>query len=753
MSRVALITGIAGQDGSYLAELLLEKNYIVYGILRRSSIIRTERIDHIFNKLNLVYGDVTDASAMSSVIHKMIQENPEAERYEIYNLAAQSHVQVSFELPSYTAQVDAFGVVNILETIRALEPGVKGRVRFYQASTSELFGKILEKPQTERTPLNPTSPYAIAKHYAHQMVKLYREAYGLFCCSGLLFNHETIAGNMPMIFTHDKNEIDIKPICEIVNYHTQNKGILVDETISEYQQGFVEKDLFVWDANGWTKVKYASGYKHNIENDQKHPKFVMSKNSCYMATGSHHVILEDDSEKEIQEIKIGDKVKLTTLQNIVEKEKLKNELSDFEAEFMGLIVGDGYIDYSNNIRFINSSKELRDYMTELWKKICSKYNKEFKEPHYYPSRSGFSNKIVGYIDFYGNWFLKRTDLYNLDKTKRVPQIILNSTSEIQYEFLKGYNKADGLKKNSCIFEFKNFKTNSPTLACGLMYLLEQTTKQNFNINVEHRIDNKNINRFYYSINIASNTRFSPFKSNEKKEKVVKMLNEGISIRQIVRDTKINRHFVQQINRGYEPPNKHHRSIENNVVKKIIDYDNYDGWFYDLETETGTFFCGVGKGIVHNSPRRGETFVTRKITIALGNILKGKQEFLFLGNLDSLRDWGHAKDYVRAQWMMLQAPEPKDYVISTGEQHSVRKFVELCFRKKGIEIRWEGSGLDEKGICSVSGRVYVKVDAKYFRPSEVDDLLGDSSLARKELGWQPELSFEDLVDEMVTVDTK
>lgn len=339
-TKVALITGIAGQDGSYLAELLLEKNYIVYGILRRSSIIRTERIDHIFHKLKLVYGDVTDASAIHSVIHKMIQENPEAEQFEIYNLAAQSHVQVSFELPSYTAQVDAFGVTNILETIRALEPNVRGKVRFYQASTSELFGKILEKPQKETTPLNPTSPYAIAKHYAHQMVKLYREGYGLFCCSGLLFNHE-------------------------------------------------------------------------------------------------------------------------------------------------------------------------------------------------------------------------------------------------------------------------------------------------------------------------------------------------------------------------------------------------------------------------SPRRGETFVTRKITIALGNILKGKQDCLTLGNLDSLRDWGHAKDYVRAQWMMLQQEQPKDYVIATGEQHSVREFVELCFRKKGIELKWEGSGLDEKGIAH--GRLYVKVDSKYFRPSEVNDLLGDSSLAQKELGWKPEMSFQDLVDEMVDND--
>jgi GDP-D-mannose dehydratase len=745
--RVALITGIAGQDGSYLAELLLSKGYIVHGIVRRSSIIRTERIDHILSKLSLHYGDVTDTSAINALIQKIVHETPDAEQYEIYNLAAQSHVAVSFELPSYTGAVDAFGIVNILEAVRCLPQAVKERFRIYQASTSELYGKVLEKPQRETTPFNPQSPYAIAKQYAHWMVKLYREAYGLYCCSGILFNHETITGNMPMLFTHDKMEIDIKPICEIVNYHTQHKGILVDESIPIYQQGHVEKDLFVWDKNGWTRVKYASGYKHNLKTEPKNPKYIVSKNSCYIATATHHVIMDDDSEKEIQHIQLGDKVKLTNIQQIINNDNKVCDLSNFEAEFMGLIVGDGYIDHHNNIRFINSSEELRSHISNLWKQICEKY----KEPHYYPSKSGFSDKIVGYIDFYGNWFLKRSDLYNNDKTKRVPKQILNSSKDIQYNFLHGYNKADGLKKNKCISEFKNFKTNSPTLASGLIYLIQNTTKQNFTINLEEKIED-NVKRFYYSINIESNSRFSKTKSFEKKKIIDEKLASGMSIRQIARETSISRKFIQQINKGYEPCKNDPKCVSNNSVKKIVEFYNYEGWFYDLETESGTFMCGIGKGIVHNSPRRGETFVTRKITIGVGNILKGKQKVLRLGNLHALRDWGHARDYVEAMWGMLQKDNPYDFVIATGVQYSVKDFIERCFAKRGMPIVWNGkSGIEEEGIDALTGEVRIVVDQKYFRPSEVDDLLGSAVLAKELLGWTPTTSFDQLVDEMLDED--
>lgn len=340
MSKIALITGITGQDGAYLAELLLKKGYEVHGIKRRASSFNTDRIDHLYQdpheqqvRMRLHYGDLTDATNLIRIIQ---QVQPD----EIYNLAAQSHVAVSFETPEYTANSDAIGTLRILEAIRIL--GLTQKTRFYQASTSEMFGKVQEIPQKETTPFYPRSPYGVAKVYGHWITVNYREAYGMFACSGILFNHE-------------------------------------------------------------------------------------------------------------------------------------------------------------------------------------------------------------------------------------------------------------------------------------------------------------------------------------------------------------------------------------------------------------------------SPIRGETFVTRKITRALARIHEGLESCLYLGNMDSLRDWGHAKDYVRAQWLMLQQDEPDDFVIATGEQHSVREFVSLAASQLGMQIEWRGTGVDECGVNLRSGQTVVKIDPRYFRPTEVDTLLGDPSKAKAKLGWKAEISFEQLVHEMVASD--
>ncbi|MES2356541.1 MAG: GDP-mannose 4,6-dehydratase [Pseudomonadota bacterium] len=340
-SKVALITGITGQDGAYLAELLLTKGYVVHGIKRRTSLFNTNRIDHLYQdphepnvRFRLHHGDLTDSSSLIRIIQ---QVQPD----EIYNLAAQSHVAVSFEEPEYTANSDALGALRILEAIRIL--GLEKKTRFYQASTSELYGLVQETPQKETTPFYPRSPYAIAKLYAYWITINYREAYGMYACNGILFNHE-------------------------------------------------------------------------------------------------------------------------------------------------------------------------------------------------------------------------------------------------------------------------------------------------------------------------------------------------------------------------------------------------------------------------SPIRGETFVTRKITRALARIKLGLQECLHLGNLNARRDWGHAKDYVEMQWLMLQQEKPEDFVIATGEQHSVREFVDLAARELGIEITWRGEGVEEKGIDS-TGRTIVAVDPRYFRPTEVETLLGDASKAKSKLGWVPQISFSSLVEEMVREDLK
>lgn len=341
MVIVALITGITGQDGSYLSELLLEKGYNVWGIIRRSSNINTNKIEHIFDKLNLRYGDLTDSSNLLSILMEIKNKYSELSILEVYNLAAMSHVKVSFEMPEYTCDVDAMGTLRLLESLRSSGIDLK-KIRFYQASTSEMFGKVVEVPQKETTPFYPRSPYGVAKLYSHWITKNYRESYGMFACSGILFNHE-------------------------------------------------------------------------------------------------------------------------------------------------------------------------------------------------------------------------------------------------------------------------------------------------------------------------------------------------------------------------------------------------------------------------SPRRGHNFVTRKITIALGNILKGTQDKLILGNINSFRDWGHAKDYVYGMWLMLQQETPDDYILSTNEFHSVKEFVEKSFELKGFIIKWKGSGINEIGYDENTGREIIFISEKYFRPAEVEELLGDSTKARTELGWMPKYSFDELVKEMVFAD--
>ncbi|RMG80814.1 MAG: GDP-mannose 4,6-dehydratase [Bacteroidetes bacterium] len=340
MSKTALITGITGQDGAYLADLLLKKGYIVHGIKRRSSLFNTDRIDHLYKdphekdvKLHLHYGDLTDSTNLIRIIQEVQPD-------EIYNLAAQSHVKVSFETPEYTANSDALGTLRILEAIRILK--LEDKTKFYQASTSELYGKVQEVPQNENTPFYPRSPYAVAKLYAFWITKNYREAYGMFACNGILFNHE-------------------------------------------------------------------------------------------------------------------------------------------------------------------------------------------------------------------------------------------------------------------------------------------------------------------------------------------------------------------------------------------------------------------------SPIRGETFVTRKITRAAARIKLGMQKKLYLGNLDAKRDWGHAKDYVEGMWLMLQQDEPEDFVLATGETYSVRYFVEEAFKNLDIEIEWKGKGVEEKGINKATGEVIVEIDPKYFRPTEVDLLVGDASKAKEKLGWTPKHTLKELINEMVQSD--
>ncbi len=680
--KKVLITGITGQDGSYLAEFLLKKGYEVHGIKRRSSSFNTGRIDNIFNepqksnsKLVLHYGDLTDST---NIIRLLQDIQPD----EIYNLAAQSHVKVSFEIPEYTADTDALGVLRILEAIRIL--GLEKKTKFYQASTSEMFsGKIGEAPQNETTPFHPRSPYGVAKLYAYWITVNYREAYNMFACNGVLFNHECVSENTPIII-RDKNTeiISIKKIRDIKKPKEKGKNI----------QQWIFDDIEIWDGEKFTELKCLTATKRKDDLSDFDCKIVNSRHGIIEVTNHHNMLDRNQEKVKTRDVVEGSKL----LHGSFPIGKSISCVSITEATFLGMMVGDGYVSKDGKRgQFSNNSDELIKEIENLWTKISLGFTtiREFKT-EYGKIRQVILNGNHEYLR------LIRNEIYTSDSFKKVPDKILNADKETQLAFLRGYNLTDGLKSNNCTYEFKGFKTNSIVLAQGLLFLISQTTNQDFNITFEEDENNYG----YYSINILS-----PVKNLLKEEK--------------------------------------------EEVKKTLYHRNQPEWVFDIEVGSGKFMGGVGNIVIANSPRRGETFVTRKITRAVARISLGLQEKIYLGNLDAKRDWGHSKDSTEAMWLILQQDNPDDYVIATGQQHSVRDFCNLAFREIGIEIDWQGSGVDEKGINKGTGDVLVEVDPRYFRPSEVESLLGDSTKAREKLGWSPKISFESLVKEMVECDLK
>jgi GDPmannose 4,6-dehydratase len=753
-NKVALITGVTGQDGAYLSEFLLKKGYIVHGIKRRSSLFNTDRIDHIYQDPHvenknfiLHYGDLTDSTNLIRIIQEVQPD-------EIYNLGAMSHVQVSFEIPEYVADTDGTGTLRLLEAIRIL--GLTKKTRIYQASTSELYGKVQEIPQSEKTPFYPRSPYAVAKMYAFWITVNYREAYDMFACNGILFNHETISEWMPMIFKIGENGfVDIKPISEIVTHHTNKDSVSIDMTRQEYQETEVTNNLFVWDAKGWTKVLYASGYPHEKVLNNKNPRFLVSKNAAYLATGSHVCIMENEAEKAFKDIKIGDKV------NIIEYPSVKTEdfdITEAEAELIGFIVGDGSIKEGRQIQITGKDRVALEYYASIWEALLPN-----NTTHYWQTKSGFNTENLIWQARLNNAssFIKKYRFYDSNHKKCVPFQILNADKNIQKSFLQGYNAADGMQSNPCKYEFKNFKTNSPTLASGLIFLLKNVTDQDYNINIE---TTEKWGKFsiYYSINILSDSELGQNHRNstDNKDKVLELIEQGVSQRGIQRETGISRTFIRKVQNGYDAPTHHHLTKENNEIKKIIEMPHYEGWFFDLTTETGTFHCGIGQGHVHNSPLRGETFVTRKITRGVAKIALGLQDKLWMGNINSKRDWGHAKDYVEGMYLILQQEEPEDFVLATGVTTEIREFIRMAFLEVGFVIDFKGEGVDEKGYVAACnnpayqlpiGKEVLAIDPKYFRPTEVDLLIGDPTKANTKLGWKPKYTVQTLCAEMVAAD--
>jgi GDPmannose 4,6-dehydratase len=594
-----------------------------------------------------------------------------------------SHVKVSFEMPEYTADVDAMGTLRVLEAVRLL--GMDDRVRIYQASTSELYGLVQESPQRETTPFYPRSPYGVAKLYGYWITKNYREAYGMYACTGILFNHECFDSNTPLIIKKN-NMIDI---CYI-------RSLLPERSNIDKENSVISKtmdNLQVWNGSEFVRVNTVTRRKLNtLDVDNRYRTNYNTRSGNVKVTPNHKLITESFNKKEARSIDIGENLKHGHFPKIDYTVNLTVE----EAELYGMLVGDGYVS-EHSIRLSNNNVELRKRFLELCTSLFGSYT--YKESLGNKTSYGHSD----YLDIFGiskNKKLSiRDEIYD-DRTKhkKVPMRIINSPKNIKEAFMNGYYACDGLKKDKCKYKYKSIKTNSPILAQGLLLLMNDISSQSYNINVFSQNEKE-----YYQIN---------FHSDDENKKGSHLIKNEIELK------------------------------KNTVV------DNEQKCFvYDIETECGYLNAGVGTLIVGNSPRRGPTFVTRKIVQGLSKISVGLQDILELGNLNAKRDWGHAKDFVEAMWLMLQQDEPDDYVIATGEQYSVRDFVEKAAPYFGMNIVWDGEGLDEVGIDKNTGKTIVRVNPKYFRPAEVETLLGDATKARQKLGWEPKISFEQLVEDM------
>jgi len=672
----ALITGITGQDGSYLSELLLEKGYEVHGIIRRTSTFNTDRIDHIYvdphspeAKIFLHYGDLTDGTTLRRILEQV-------KPVEIYNLGAQSHVRVSFDSPEYTVDAVGMGVLRLLEAIRDYQQRTGIEVRFYQAGSSEMFGKVQDIPQKETTPFYPRSPYACAKVYAHWQTVNYRESYNLFACNGILFNHECVTGETPVIVRKD-GLIDIIPIEDIVPHRTDGNGG------HRYTTDLAPDDRFeVWDASGWTEVTCMTatwnGAKRR-ENKQVHR--IAARGAVYHATSDHVVFTNQDGqavEKPAGEVKVGEKLALIDFPRSPEQ----TDLTETEAWLLGILAAEGWVSKEGKVTATNQDPKLLDRIAASWRKVTGGSTSS------HTTKSGFENgKEVTQLHLNGNRAYGRyiyESLYTRSGYKRIPKRILNAGDRERLAFLDGFNAGDGLKSTPCTYKFQGFRTASAVMAAGLYWLATTTLQQRAIICTEDRDGS-----LYYQINLNS-----PNVLGNKGQHLRKPLNEVVKAQPI----------------------------------------QYDGWLFDLATTSGTFHAGVGQGWIHNSPRRGETFVTRKITRALARIIAGTQKKIYLGNLDSKRDWGYAKDYVKAMWLMLQQETADDYVVATNETHSIREFLDIAFEY--VNLDWKD---------------FVEFDPRYLRPAEVDILIGDPAKAKEKLGWEPSVSFTELVQIMVDAD--
>ncbi|HKG02192.1 MAG TPA: GDP-mannose 4,6-dehydratase [Conexibacter sp.] len=655
----ALITGITGQDGSYLAELLLDEGYEVHGMVRRASTEKFDRIEHLRDRITLHQGDLLD---QRSLVDTMRAARPD----EVYNLAAMSFVALSWVQPTLTADFTGVSVTRMLEAVREACP----EARFYQASSSEMFGKVREVPQREDTPLYPRSPYGVAKVYGHFITINYRESYDLHATSGILFNHECVSSLTP-VCVRERGVVAIKLAEDLMPL--RRKG-------SSVQQHVPDGLLEIWDGEDWTPITAVTATRRRAT-DPDHRLLSVETRGGVITTTAHHHLLDADREQVVaRDVEVGDRMALC---DEAPETPAWTTIAPELAELLGLMAADGYVGRDGHgVRFVNNDAGLRARAAELWSRCFLGTTSEHTLPSgFNPERSVAHVALCGGGSGLGQWL--REQLYGSHDFKQVPPVVLNGGADAHDAFLAGYYAGDGLKRGNG----ESVKTNSPLLALGLAWLYG-LRGQPSSVYVEHRAG-----KVYYQLNLGSRV-------------LVGM--KGAHLR--------------------KDPAEVRRIVE-------VQPSECDDFVFDLETESGVFCAGVGRLVVHNSPRRGLEFVTRKITWHAAAIKHGLRDKLALGNLDAKRDWGFAKDYVRAMWLMLQQDTAEDFVIATGETHTVRECVQVAFDEAGFSD-WER---------------YVEIDPQFLRPAEVDLLIGDPTKAKEQLGWVPETSFEELIRLMTRAD--
>ena len=630
----------------------------MHGMVRRSSTERFDRIEHLRGRVTLHQADLLD---QRSLVDALRAARPD----EIYNLAAMSFVAVSWIQPTLTAEFTGVGVTRVLEAVREVCP----EARFYQASSSEMFGKVRQVPQNEETPFYPRSPYGVAKAYGHFITVNYRESYDLHATSGILFNHECLVSSAPLI-CRENGVIAVKTPADLVPIRDKGPSVQHFEP-----QGLLE----IWDGVEFTPVVAITATRRRPDDPDHRILSVEARGGQVEVTAHHHMLSEDQLIVRADCVLEDDR--LAIAEDLPDRSAW-TVLTEETAELLGLLCADGWVQRDGRgICFTNNDDALRARVAELWARCF------LGTSHEWLGRSGFSDNGVGKLNLNGgrgglaSWL--REQLYTRTGHKQVPPLVLNADEPAQREFLRGFYAGDGLKRGNGT----SFVTNSPVFAQGLCWLYH-LDGQPASVSVERRHA-----AVYYRVNLASPVRVGA---------------KGAHLRR-------------------DPAE----------VRRIVEVPApQDEWVYDLETESGVLCAGVGRLVVHNSPRRGLEFVTRKITWHAAAIKLGLTDKVQLGNLDAERDWGYARDYVEAMWMMLQQDEPEDFVIATGVAHSVRECVEIAFDQAGLDI-------DD----------HVEIDDSLRRPAEVDQLIGDASKAKRQMGWVPQTSFEELIRLMVDADLK